>query len=104
VSGKGVKELVQLCASRVKVHGRVDAPFILGDYRRFESPHPYAFIEETDEAHKRMLRDRLPAAALEIVGDPDDDDDWCIDCTDSNVLRSLVLEGKPILRAPSREA
>lgn len=82
----------------VNVHGRVDAPLVLGDDRRFTSPHPYAFVNETDDAHKTLLRDRLPADVLAIEGDPDDPDDWNIDYLKSDVLRRIVLAGKPVLR------
>ncbi len=81
----------------VKVHGRVACPFAFGDHPRFESPEKYPFMKDTDEQYKQVLRARLPTEVLEIVGDPSDDDDWCIDETHADVLLKLVRAGTRVL-------
>lgn len=84
----------------VDVHGRVIAPLVLGDHPRIKASQPYPFIEETDEEHKEALRAVLPRDALAIESDPDDEDDWCIDYIEDDVLRKLVAKGKPVLSGP----
>lgn len=83
----------------VRVHGEIAAELVLGDDRRFDSKSPCAFVHETSEEHKQLLRARLPAAALSIVGDVDDDEDWCIDDVDSDVLAKMVRANQRILKS-----
>jgi hypothetical protein len=85
----------------VKVHGRLAAPFIVGDSDHFECPRDYDFVEETDEDRKGALLAALPREALSIEGDLDDDDEWAIDYVRSDVLVDLVRTRKPVLREPT---
>jgi hypothetical protein len=84
----------------VRVHGAVEASLVLGDAERIEAGRPYTFVCEGDDDHKDSLRAVLPGDALHLEGDEDDPDDWCIDWVDDEVMVKLVVEGKPVLRAP----
>lgn len=83
----------------VKIGGKLTATLALGDDDRFETKKPHPFVEETDDEHKEMLKAKLPRKALEIVGDEDDPEDWCIDAVDAEVLRALVSKGKRVLKS-----
>jgi hypothetical protein len=82
----------------VKVHGRVESPLIVGDHPRFESPHAYVFLNETDPVHKHLLRAQLPRAALAFAGQHEEPDgEWWIEYIDSHVLLRHLRAGTPIV-------
>lgn len=80
----------------VEAHGRVVAPLIAGDWRRIQSPHDYAFVEETDARLVSML---VPEV-LVVEGDPGGEpgEDWDLDYVDSRAMADLLRTGRsPLL-------
>lgn len=96
IRGNVRAELAYTQYQAVKIGGSLEASLALGDANRFKASTNHPFVIETDEKHKEMLKARLPRAALEIEGDPDD---WCIDAIDTEVLRKLIRKGTRILRS-----
>lgn len=81
----------------VEVGGRVIAPLIAGDHRRIESPHDFAFVDDT---HPSLVPLLVPQV-LSIDGDGTGEygEDWFLDYVDSRAMADLVRAGRSPLRA-----
>lgn len=78
----------------VTVRGDVLGDLIMGDYDRFESATAHEFICYDDEEHQDMLVECLPEDIFSI--ERYDDEEWCIDYVDSEILSDLVRQGNPV--------
>jgi hypothetical protein len=78
----------------VKVNGRVQAKLATGDAKHISCKSQYEFIKECSQKMRGLVDRKL----LEIIGDEDDDKDWCIDRFDYEKLVKMVRQGKsPLL-------
>lgn len=89
-------ELVYTKYHYVKIHGSLTGAVISGDANRYKASNEYKFIAEDDVEILELLDRRI----FVIEGDPDSDDEdgWCIDYLDSEMLEQLIWDGELILK------